>query len=613
MDGSTTLMRRRIVALICISLSSFTTVSCGKKEYQESCVDLQTEDKKKVQAGESGSGYVFGVDPIVDSLNKDLSPQGVDLNPYRSLATLGNLDGRGVLSGKFADVHPGTCSSGYLAFSEGNQFLYSVEDPRFQEVMAYHYTDEFRERLSALGVLEGQSKLNVIVHCSKMDNAFYSTSAIPSAPQDEKVCFGDSIWQPGRSYSDDAAVIVHEVQHSSTQRTYSISQSMNRFAYDEGGAINEALSDFMALSFLEPWTPNQLDQLNFSRWALGKFGMPWDRSRGASRCPKYDSAWAAGCTGFASGASGFDEDLTHVSFTYPDGIGWPMAAPPEVSPGKDGKSILRQVFELDPTKEESHTASILLTGALYEIYHGIKALRGWSDGGFAFMTRLIHETLRHLPRPVERSEQQSPLTMIGFSKTLLETADLMGASESEKQTIRTGLSNRGLYDFTTVPSGWARVSEVGKKFVVMKDPGAGNRAIEFNGLLRSTPLAVWFNIENTSDLTVGGVLLTVRSLTPGVNLSGPLLNSGFISDQVAQIRYAKINGNAVVERMKSTGMLSNYFGTHPRFYRSPATAIWVEVDKDVSAKKAIFQVSALATNSTSVDAKEELSFEIEIQ
>jgi hypothetical protein len=564
-------------------------------------------------AGASGDALAFLVDPMVSSGNATLSPLSTRLDLYRSSFSLDHLSGHGVLAGDYVNVrNENTCGGRFLAFNSENQFNYSVKDPRFGEAMAYYYSDSYRARLDQTGYLLPIDSLPVVAHCGKQDNAYFLRGIGEDGDVVQFVCLGDSIATPGASYTDDASVVLHELQHATTVNNYSQTQGLNQLWYDEAGALNESISDFLSLTFLEPMTPSPFDPRSFSRWALGTFFGRFAGDRGSHRCPAYDSDFP-NCRGFSlDPASGYSATSNTVSFSYPDGLGWPFSNN-YVAPG-----YARQAFLNSGSKEEIHNNATVMTGGLWEIYEALKPGHG-SAGAHRLVTQLTMEAIKRAPKPT--SLLISPVTFREFAQQIVNAASLLGLSSPDQALISSALQARGLIGGTQLPEGWAEVGtgsssapgiRIADNPVVLKDwldfwigaPSSVVSQAASNG--RANPgdaIALWFDIKNSSSVTAGGINLKVTALDSRLSFLDEEYNAGFVDSSHAQIQYAKVNGSAVVTALSSANLTFNvptgnsYFLTNPDYLDSPTTALWLKVSPTATpGTQSTLRVEVLPSN-----------------
>jgi hypothetical protein len=549
------------------------------------------------------------------SKNPVLAVTSTTLDRHLGAFELAHLSGRGVLDGRYVSVRNGlSCNQAYGAFAEDQKFLFSSKQQQFQEAMSYAYADRYRAYLDGLQILKPLQSIRVIAACMKQDNAYYWRSLGFPGTSSHTVCMGESVATPGAAYAHDAAVLVHELQHASTVETYSATEELNRFWYDEAGALNEGISDFMALAFLKPEIDLAFDPRVFSRWALGLFTPNFRAQRGVHRCPQYDPDYPR-CSGYRVGAEGFSADLGRVSFSYPDGLGWSFPSQ-WGSPGK-----LRAQF-LDSTQEEIHNNGVILSGALWDVFEVWTQLRGesWARDQSA---RMIHRALPLLPYP--SISARSPVRFRNFALALVQASLALGTPSGEHSALVQALENRGLIGGFGPSSGWAQVGaglSATPGLRVLDHPstlkswlrrmGVGNPdAIVQQGISTGLDgraqagetLAVWFDLKNVSEHSAGGVQLDVRSRSASVRFLGYALNDGYINDAQAQIQYAKINGTRIVSALASSDSSkhvptgNSYFSTHPFFDSSWKTALWIQIAPDaVRGERLEFEITATPSN-----------------
>ena len=575
----------------------------------------------------TGTASVFQFDPILSSGDVTLTPQSSRLDDFRVPVTLLRLTGQGVLKGTYVSVQNGLqCDMGYGAFDPQGQFSYSHADFKFQEAMAYYYGDTYQENLNQLGYLQSKKPVYVVAHCYYKDNAYFQQSISSRGEKIEEVCLGDSVSTPGASYADDASVIIHELQHGATLNNYSPSQSLNQLEYDEAGALNEAVSDLMSLVFTEQrMVPAGHSNMNwdwrvFSRWALGRFDSSGNRSRGAHRCPTYDPGFPK-CDRFprVEGSS--------LSYVYPDGLGWPYSLEME------GNKTPLKVFRQYPYQEEIHNSSVLMLGALWDVYIALKSTRTDDiPAAGRLMAQLVMESIRQLP-PGNTSTNHTPVTFIGFAEKIWDNANRIPALTAEDRLlIQQALTARGLLSTERLEVTWAgkgpgrnhRLNEnVNGGVFIQNDPGILKRWLSSMyvdsrrvtqtqasaRLAAGSVAALWFDIQNQSAVTAGGVLLTVTSMDPDLVILDSSVNMGYMTLSglnQTQIMYGKINGSRVVDRLRGDlsieiPMGTTYFTTNPFFNEKWNTAIWVKVNPQAAPGKVVpLKVVARPTNGPTV-------------
>jgi hypothetical protein len=513
----------------------------------------------------------------------------VNLGSYVNSTTLNNLTGRGILYGAYINVVDGYCGMGPGAYSATNEFSYAYSDTKFQDVMAYKWSDSYRSALNDAGVLLPATNMYAVANCrdsSAQDNAFYTKATTTSGTVVDMVCIGYSSTTPGAQYGDDATVVIHELQHANTGHSYSPTISLNQFYYDEAGAMNEGISDFAALIHTKPFLTGAFDPKFFSRWALQAFGSK-SYARGAHRCPEYDATYP-NCTGYAVGAAGFSSDSNRVSFSYPDGLGW--SYPNNFT----GSAIVKNAFDSYKSQEEIHNDGGIITGALYEIYEAF--LSNNSNNHTYAQTKafkLVSTALSTLGKPT--ASNLSPVTFRGFATELVSTANLsaLGLSTADKNSVQTVLTDRGLYGGSTLSGTWAAVGAgysltPGVEFIDIVHVGAQNLKLD-----PGETGALFFDIQNNHALTAGGVLVDVTSPDSDIQFINTSDNPGYINAQRAQVRYGKINGTGIVSALSSSNpsyqvsTSNRYFKTNPWFDYYGNTALYITLPSTATHGKTV--------------------------
>ena len=580
-----------------------------------------------VQAGSDGNAFVFSPDPIAASGNLALNPISSHLNEFRTPVTLSRLKGNGTLDGKFISVSDVlNCQGRFGAFDAKNQFLYSHGDSHFQETMAYYFGDLFQEGLHQSGYLLTKDSLKILVHCGLEDNSFYFRGKNEDGQLIEGVCLDDSLKSPGASYADDGAVTMHELQHATTSGNYSDTIQMGQLYYDEAGALNEAISDFMSLMFTDSrFTLNSaVDARVFSRWALGTFDPEKSHLRGAHRCPVYDSKYPS-CDDFPrfSVADPIRKKENTVSYIYPDGMGWPY--PNNYS----SENTIEKVFEKYGSQEEIHNAAVLMTGALWDIYSQLKKNHGEAAPPLSqAITQLVMESVRHLPSP-NFVNNRSPINYIIFAQNLLAYAESIPFfTPVDLISIREMLTARGLAGYPELKGDWMEVGAGTNLFIqnsaspgvfILDSPTVLKKWLEdLNrnpAIIPQSPAsgsnfqldpgevaALWFDIQNNSEWTAGSVLLTVTSDDPDLKIMDGSLNRGYLTlsgKNSAQVVYGKINGTSIVSALTPSRVKTgnSYFKTNLNFSGRPTNAIWVKVSEQAPhGKRVALHVRAEPSN-----------------
>ena len=197
-------------------------------------------------AGSTGTGQVFLPNPVVSTGNQELT----DLKDtdYPALAsayrvvTLTNLDGSGYLRGDWANV---VSSTGPLAYSPTNTFIYRRNDDRFEQVMAYYWVTEAQNYIQSLGFGSRFPAINkesqdIRINQYGADNAFYWEKK-------DLMRFGKG----GVDDAEDADVILHEYGHAIQDAQVSgFGSSL------EAAAIGEGFSDYWAATVTQTIAPS---------------------------------------------------------------------------------------------------------------------------------------------------------------------------------------------------------------------------------------------------------------------------------------------------------------------------------------------------------------------
>ena len=189
----------------------------------------------------AGTGRVFFPNPVASLQDQSLTDQKdrdyAALQPAYRVVTLTNLDGSGFLSGDWANIRSET---GDPAYSPDNTFLYSRDDDRFEQVMAYYWVTESQTYIQSLGFGTTRRPINmesqdVRINQWGVDNSY-------SWDKHDVLRFGKG----GVDDAEDAEVILHEYGHAIHD------SQMTPFggfgASPEAGAIGEGFSDYWAVT-----------------------------------------------------------------------------------------------------------------------------------------------------------------------------------------------------------------------------------------------------------------------------------------------------------------------------------------------------------------------------
>jgi hypothetical protein len=127
------------------------------------------------------------------------------LQPAYQIVTLTNLDGSGYLQGNWVNVKS---STGPLAYSPNNTFLYNRKDDQFEQVMVYYWVTEAQKYIQSLGFGVTRRPINmesqdVRINQLGIDNSY-------SWDKKDLLRFGKG----GVDDAEDAEVILHEYGHA---------------------------------------------------------------------------------------------------------------------------------------------------------------------------------------------------------------------------------------------------------------------------------------------------------------------------------------------------------------------------------------------------------------
>jgi len=155
-------------------------------------------------------------------------------NPAYRTVTLTNLDGSGYLQGDWANVRSNT---GKAAFSSTNSFLYTRDDDRFEQVMAYYWVTTAQTDIQSLGFGLARRPVNEQSQDIRIDQIGIDNSY--SWDKHDVVRFGKG----GVDDAEDAEVILHEYGHA-IQEWQQPDGTFGTSA--EAGSIGEGFGDYWA-------------------------------------------------------------------------------------------------------------------------------------------------------------------------------------------------------------------------------------------------------------------------------------------------------------------------------------------------------------------------------
>ena len=195
----------------------------------------------------TGTAQVFFPNPVAylgdQSLTDQKDANYPALQPAYVTVTLTNLDGSGYLQGDWANIRSET---GDPAFSETNVFMYTRDDDRFEQVMAYFWVTEAQKYIQNLGFGSELRPINmesqdVRINQWGQDNSY-------SWDKHDILRFGKG----GVDDAEDAEVILHEYGHAIQD------SQMTPFGFGgsvEAGSIGEGFADYFAVTVADVVAP----------------------------------------------------------------------------------------------------------------------------------------------------------------------------------------------------------------------------------------------------------------------------------------------------------------------------------------------------------------------
>lgn len=201
-----------------------------------------------------GTGSVFLTNPIVNSGDPDLRDNPLGLNSPELQAEAREVALRGLDE---APGQQGRLQGPYVqvlgaAFEPALRFHYARDDPRFEEVMAYHHIDSAQRLLQGLGYTDlVQRPVPVTMYPGEV-NAFYSrvTRTIHLGYHARDTTMPQSGFADA---GEDAEVIVHEYGHAV------LDDAVPGLANEHGEALHEGFADFFAASLLSRVSQGRFD------------------------------------------------------------------------------------------------------------------------------------------------------------------------------------------------------------------------------------------------------------------------------------------------------------------------------------------------------------------
>jgi hypothetical protein len=202
---------------------------------------------KSATGTSTGTGQVFLPNPVAELQDQSLTDQKdanyPALQPAYHIVTLTNLDGSGYLQGDWANILNET---GNRTFSETNTFVYTRDDERFEQVMAYYWVTEAQKYIQSLGFGVTRRAINkesqdIRINQYGVDNSY-------SWDKHDLLRFGKG----GVDDAEDAEVILHEYGHAMQD------SQVTPFGFGtsvEAGSIGEGFADYWAVTVSDVIAP----------------------------------------------------------------------------------------------------------------------------------------------------------------------------------------------------------------------------------------------------------------------------------------------------------------------------------------------------------------------
>ena len=189
-----------------------------------------------------GTGRVFVPNPVQDLGDQSLTDQKdadyAALAPAYHTVALTHLDGSGFLHGDWATI---VGSTGNLAYSPTNTFLYRRNQDEFEQVMAYYWITQAQEYIQSLGFGTGRALPPINEEPQRLRINQYGVDNSFATEHKDEMRFGKG----GVDDAEDAEVILHEYGHA-----IHFAQGF-QFSTDEAGAISEGFGDYWAVTVSE--------------------------------------------------------------------------------------------------------------------------------------------------------------------------------------------------------------------------------------------------------------------------------------------------------------------------------------------------------------------------
>ena len=219
---------------------------------------VPAEAQKGGSSSSTGTAQVFLPNPVAYLQDQTLTDQKdadyAALQPAYRVVDLTNLDGSGYLRNDWARVRSTT---GNLAFSPTNTFIYTRNDDRFEQVMAYYWVTEAQKYIQSLGFGSSLRPINmesqdIRINQWGVDNSY-------SWDKRDVLRFGKG----GVDDAEDAEVVLHEYGHAMMDAQ--MTPFGNFGSSIEAGAIGEGFGDYWAVTVTDVLAPT-LDPACVADW-----------------------------------------------------------------------------------------------------------------------------------------------------------------------------------------------------------------------------------------------------------------------------------------------------------------------------------------------------------
>jgi len=188
----------------------------------------------------TGTGQVFLPNPVAYLQDQSLTDQKdanyAELQSAYVIVPLTNLNGSGYLQGDWANIRGET---GAPAYSDTNTFIYTRDDGRFEQVMAYYWVTEAQKYIQSLGFGSTLRPINMESQDIRINQ--YGIDNSYSWDKHDVLRFGKG----GVDDAEDAEVILHEYGHAIQD------SQMTPFGFGgsvEAGSIGEGFGDYFAVT-----------------------------------------------------------------------------------------------------------------------------------------------------------------------------------------------------------------------------------------------------------------------------------------------------------------------------------------------------------------------------